>query len=124
MPVERYSVRVIRSITQRGKETDRLSSGVIASSPNSDTAINSTKNARFIKRRQRKNKYRRQHTEVVERTPPSLPSACFVAQTLYNNYATSRSDESRIRRPTVKELCKGSIQHRRHKVTDKILNGE
>ena len=124
VPVERRSARVTRSTTQRGKGTDRPPLGAIASSPNSDAGINSTKDARSIKRRQRKNKYRRQHTEVVERTPPSLPPVCSVAQTPYNGYATPRSDESRIRRPTVKELCKGSIQQRRHKVTDKILDGE
>ena len=124
MPVERRSVRVTRSTTQRGKETDRPLLRAIASSLNSDAGINSTKDARSIKRRQRKNKYRRQHTEVVERTPSSLPPACSVAQTPYNDYATPRSDESRIRRPTIKKLCKGSIQQRRHKITDKILDGK
>ena len=123
-PVECRSARVTRSTTQRGKGTDRPPSGAIASSPILDAGINNTKDARSTKRRQRKNKYRPQHIEVVERTPPSLPPACSVAQTPYNGYATPRSDESRIRRPTVKELCKGSTQQRRHKVTDKILDGK
>ena len=123
-PVERRSARVTRSTTQRGKGTDRRASGAIANSPNSDAGINNTKNARSTERRQSKNKYRRQHTQVLERTPPSLLPACSVAQTPYNGYATPPSDESRIRRPTAKELCKGSTRQRRHKVTDKISDGE
>ncbi len=119
-PIERRSARVTRSTTQRGKGTDRPLSEAIASSPNSDAGINNTKDARSTERRQSKNKYRRQRTEVVERTPPSLPPACSVAQTPYNGYATPRSDESRTRRSMIKELCKGSTQQRRHKITDKI----
>ena len=123
-PVERRSVRVTRSTTQRGKETDRPPSGAIASSPNWDAGINNTKDARSTKRRQSKNIYRRQHTEVVERTPPSLLPARSVAQTPYNGYVTPRSDEPRIRRSMIKELCKGATQQRRHKATDKNSDGE
>ena len=123
-PVERRSARVTRSTTQRGKGTDRPPSGAIASSPKSDAGINNTKDARSTKRRQSKNDYRRQHTEVVERTPPSLSPACSVTQTPDNGFATPRSDESRIRRSTVKELCKATTQQRRHKATDKHSDRE
>lgn len=76
--------------------------------------------------RQSKNKYRRQNAHVAERKPPppSPSQACSVDQRPYNGYATPRSDESRTRRSTIKELCKGSTQQRRHKVTDKISDGE
>ena len=122
-PVERRSARVTRSTTQRGKVIDRPS-GAIASSPNSDAGINNTKDARSTERRQSKNEYRRQHTEVVERTPPSLSPACSVTQTPDNGFATPQSDESRIRRSTVKELCKATTQQRRHKATDKHSDRE
>ena len=123
-PVERRSARVTRSTTQRGKGTDRPASGAIANSPNSDAGINNTNNARSTERRQSKNKYRRQNAHVAERKPPSPSQACSVAQRPYNGYATPRSNESRTRQSTVKELCKDPIQQRRHKVTDKILDGE
>ena len=77
-PIKRRSARTTRSTTQRGKGTDRPPSGAIASSPNSDAGINNTKDARSTGRRQSKNKHRRQHTEVVERTPPSVLPACSV----------------------------------------------
>lgn len=104
---------------ERGKGTDRPQSGAIA-----DAGINNTEDARSTERRQSKNIYRRQHTEVVERTPPSLLPACSVTQTPYNGYVTPRSDESRIRRSMIKELCKGATQQRRHKATDKNSDGE
>ncbi|KAF6232005.1 hypothetical protein HO173_009842 [Letharia columbiana] len=125
-PRERPSARVTRSTTQRGKETDRPLLGSTASSPNSDAGTKKTKDARSIERRQSKNKYRRQNAHVAERKPPppSPSQACSVDQRPYNGYATPRSDESRTRRSTIKELCKGSTQQRRHKVTDKISDGE
>ena len=124
--VNRRSARATRSTAQRGKVIDRPPSGAIASSPNLDAGINNTNDARSTERRQSKNEYRRQHSEVVERTSPSLPPACSVAKTPYNGYATPRSDEPRIRRSTVKKLCKASTQQkqRRHKVTDKTLDRE
>ena len=121
---ERRSARVTRSTTQRGKGTDRPLSGVIASSPDSNAGINKTKDARSPERRQSKNKYRRQNAHVAERKPPSPSQACSVTQRPYNGYMTPRSDESRTRRSTIKELCKDSTQQRRHKVTDKISDGE
>ena len=124
VPIERRSARVTRSTTQRGKGTDRPLSGAIVSSPNLNAGINKTKDARSTKRRQSKNIYRRQHTEVVERTPPSLFPACSVAQTPYNGYVTPRSDESRIRQSMMKELCKRATQQRRHKATDKNSDEE
>jgi len=124
VPIERRSARVTRSTTQREKGTDRPLSEAIASSPNSDA--NKTKDARSTERRQSKNKYRRQNAHVAERKPPppSPSQACSVDQRPYNGYATPRSDESRTRRSTIKELCKGSTQQRRHKVTDRISDEE
>ena len=116
-PIERRSARTTRSTTQRGK-------GAIASSPNLNAGINKTKDARSSERRQSKNKYRRQHTQVVERKLRSPSQACSVAPRPYNGYATPRSDESRTRRSTIKELCKGSTQQRCHKVTYKVSDGE
>ncbi len=123
-PIERCSARVTRSTTQRGKGTDRLLSGAIASSSKLNAGIKKTKDARFPERRQSKNEYRRQKSHVAERKPLSPFQACSVAQRPHNDYATPRSDESRTRRSTVKELCKGSTQQRHYKAADKILNGE
>ena len=117
-PIERRSARVTRSTAQRRKGTDRQALGANASGPNSNAGINKTKDARSTERRQSKNKCRRQNAHVAERKRPSPSQACPVAQRPYNGCATPRSDESRTRRSTTKELCKGSTQHRRPKVTE------
>ena len=122
-PRERPSARVTRSTTQRGKETDQLPSGPTASRPNSYTGFNKPKDARSTERRQSKNKYRRHNTRVLEIKPPSPTPACSIAQRSPNGYATPQSDESRTRRLTIKELCKGSTPQRRYKVKDQNLDG-
>ena len=104
------------------KGTDRPRLGAIASSPNSDA--DKTKYTYSTERHQSKNKYRPQHAQVVEKRSPSPSQAYYVDQRPYNGYATPRSDESRTRRSTIKELCKGSTRQRCHKVMDKVLDGE
>ena len=123
-PIERRSARVTRSTIQRMKGTGRQPLGALASSSNSNAGISKTKDARSTERHQSKNKYRRQNAHVAETKRPSPSQACSVAQTPYNGCATLRSDESRIRRSTTKELCKGSTQQRRPKVTEKNSDGE
>ena len=119
--MEGRSARVNRSITQRGKGTDRPLSGAIASSPNSDT--NKTKYKYSTERRQSKTNYRRQHTQMVEKGSPSPSQAYYVDQRPYNGYATPRSDELRTRRSTIKELCKGSTKQRCYKLLDNVSDG-
>ena len=120
----RRSARTTRSTTQRGNGTDRPPLGAIASSPDSNTGISKTKAARSTERRQSKNKYRRQNAHVAEKKRSSPFQACSVAQRPYNGCANPRPDASRIRQSKAKELCKGSTQQRRPKVTGKNSDGE
>ena len=103
---------------------ERPPSRAIASSPNSDAGINNTKDARSTERRQSKNKIptpaHRGGRENIAVTAPSLFCCPDAIKWLRD------PPIRRIKNTTVdgQGALKGSTQQRRHKVTDKILDGE